>query len=147
MELLVLALVGLIVIGPDKLPGLARDAARMMRTLREMATGARTQLRDELGPEFADLDLRSLIRALPSSGRSSATRTCPSSTREPRCATPCRTSRRPQRRRRHHPASGRSGGARKRPSTRTRPSGDLASFATQSSTWDAPQPSQVERFG
>ena len=60
MELLVLALIGLIVIGPDKLPGLARDAARMLRGLREMATGARTQLRDELGPEFADLDLRSL---------------------------------------------------------------------------------------
>jgi sec-independent protein translocase protein TatB len=60
MELLVLALVGLIVIGPDKLPGLARDAARMLRTLREMATGARTQLREELGPEFADIDLRSL---------------------------------------------------------------------------------------
>ena len=60
MELLVLALVGLIVIGPDKLPGLARDAARMLRTLREMATGARSQLREELGPEFADIDLRSL---------------------------------------------------------------------------------------
>lgn len=55
-----LGLVGLIVLGPDKLPGLARDAARMLRTLREMATGARTQLRDELGPEFADIDLRNL---------------------------------------------------------------------------------------
>ena len=32
----------------------------MIRTLREMATGARTQLRDELGPEFADVDLRNL---------------------------------------------------------------------------------------
>jgi sec-independent protein translocase protein TatB len=60
LELLVLALVGLIVIGPDKLPGLARDAARLLRTLRDMATGARSQLRDELGPEFADVDLRSL---------------------------------------------------------------------------------------
>jgi sec-independent protein translocase protein TatB len=60
LELVVLAIVGMIVIGPDKLPGLARDAARMIRTLREMATGARTQLRDELGPEFADMDLRSL---------------------------------------------------------------------------------------
>lgn len=60
MELLVLAIVGLIVIGPDKLPGLARDAARMLRTLRDMAQGARTQLRDELGPEFADIDLRNL---------------------------------------------------------------------------------------
>jgi sec-independent protein translocase protein TatB len=60
MELLVLAIVGLIVLGPDRLPGLARDAARMLKTLREMATGARTQLRDELGPEFADIDLRNL---------------------------------------------------------------------------------------
>lgn len=60
MELLVLAIVGLIVLGPDKLPGLARDAARMLRTLRDLAQGARTQLRDELGPEFADIDLRNL---------------------------------------------------------------------------------------
>ena len=60
LELLVLAVVGLIVLGPDRLPGLARDAARMIRTLRDLAQGARTQLRDELGPEFADIDLRNL---------------------------------------------------------------------------------------
>lgn len=62
MELLVLAVVGLIVMGPERLPKLARDAARMIKTLREMADGARTQLREELGPEFADqlTDLRNL---------------------------------------------------------------------------------------
>jgi sec-independent protein translocase protein TatB len=60
LEFVVLAFVGVVVLGPDRLPGLARDAARMLRTLREMATGARTQLREELGPEFADIDLRSL---------------------------------------------------------------------------------------
>jgi sec-independent protein translocase protein TatB len=60
LELMVLAVVGLIVLGPDRLPGLAKDAARMIRTLRDLATGARTQLRDELGPEFADVDLRNL---------------------------------------------------------------------------------------
>lgn len=60
MEFLVLAIVAVIVIGPDRLPNLARDAARMLRTLRELATGARTQLRDELGPEFADLGLDEL---------------------------------------------------------------------------------------
>ncbi len=59
-ELLVLAIVGLIVLGPEKLPGLAKDAARMLRTLRELSTGARLQLRDQLGPEFADVDLASL---------------------------------------------------------------------------------------
>ncbi|HEX2904772.1 MAG TPA: sec-independent translocase [Jatrophihabitans sp.] len=60
MEMLVLAAVALIVFGPDKLPQLAKDAARMLRTLRDLAQGARTQLNDELGPGFADLDLRSL---------------------------------------------------------------------------------------
>jgi sec-independent protein translocase protein TatB len=60
MEFLVLGIVAVIVIGPDRLPALARDAARMLRTLRELATGARTQLRDELGPEFADLGLAEL---------------------------------------------------------------------------------------
>ena len=59
-ELIVLAIIGLIVLGPDRLPGLARDAARMLRSLGEMATGARQQLRDELGPEFVDVDLRNL---------------------------------------------------------------------------------------
>ena len=60
MELLVLAVVGLIILGPDRLPGLARDAARLLKALREIATGAQTQLKDELGPEFANLDFRSL---------------------------------------------------------------------------------------
>ena len=59
-EFLVLAIVGLIVLGPERIPELTRDAARMLRTLRELAQGARTQLRDEIGPEFADLDLRDL---------------------------------------------------------------------------------------
>ena len=60
MEFVVLALVAVIVLGPDRLPQFARDAANLLRTLRDLATGARTQLRDELGPEFADLDLRNL---------------------------------------------------------------------------------------
>ncbi|MEP6851871.1 MAG: sec-independent translocase [bacterium] len=59
-EIAVLVIVALLVFGPDKLPTLAKDAARMVRTLRDLAQGARTQLRDELGPEFGDLDLRSL---------------------------------------------------------------------------------------
>lgn len=59
-EMLVLAAVALIAFGPDRLPQLAKDAARMLRTLRDLAHGARSQLNDELGPEFADFDLRSL---------------------------------------------------------------------------------------
>ena len=66
MELGVLALVGMIVLGPERLPGLVRDATRMLRQLRDMATGARDQLKNELGPEFSDVDLQALrdLRAL-----------------------------------------------------------------------------------
>ncbi len=60
LEFLVLAAVALIVFGPDRLPQLTKDAARMLRTLRDLAQGARTQLNSELGPEFADFDLSSL---------------------------------------------------------------------------------------
>jgi sec-independent protein translocase protein TatB len=65
-ELLVLAFVGVIVLGPERLPGLARDAANVLRQLRDMATGARNQLKNELGPEFSDIDLQALrdLRAL-----------------------------------------------------------------------------------
>jgi sec-independent protein translocase protein TatB len=65
-ELLVLAFVGVIVLGPERLPALARDAANVLRQLRDMATGARNQLKNELGPEFSDVDLQALrdLRAL-----------------------------------------------------------------------------------
>jgi len=65
-ELLVLAFVGVIVLGPERLPALARDAANMLRQLRDLATGARNQLKNELGPEFSDVDLQALrdLRAL-----------------------------------------------------------------------------------
>src|SRR3954454_24875960 len=72
MELVILGIVAIIVIGPDRLPGLARDAAQMLRTLRELATGARTQLRDELGPEFADMDLGELRNLNPRTALSRA---------------------------------------------------------------------------
>jgi sec-independent protein translocase protein TatB len=59
-KLLLLLTLGLIVLGPEKLPALVRDAARMLRTLHELANGAREQFSTELGPELGDLDLRAL---------------------------------------------------------------------------------------
>ncbi|MDD7937775.1 Sec-independent protein translocase protein TatB [Actinomycetospora lutea] len=64
-ELLVLALVGLFVLGPERLPAAASWVANTVRTIRDYATGARDQLRQELGPEFDELrkpleDLRSV---------------------------------------------------------------------------------------
>lgn len=59
-EVLVLAILGLIIFGPNRLPKAAADAARMLRELRSMARGAASDLKAELGPELADLDLRGL---------------------------------------------------------------------------------------
>jgi sec-independent protein translocase protein TatB len=59
-EILALIVIALIVFGPDKLPKVAKDAGQMLRQLREMANGAKTQLKSELGPEFADIDLDTL---------------------------------------------------------------------------------------
>lgn len=59
-ELAVIAFVAVLVFGPDKLPDLARQAGRVVRQVRNLANQARDELRDELGPEYADLDLRDL---------------------------------------------------------------------------------------
>ena len=66
-EFIGLAIVALIVLGPEKLPRYAADAARMLRQVRRMATEARAEVTRELGPEMKDLSLtdlnpRSLVR-------------------------------------------------------------------------------------
>ena len=59
-EFLVLALVALLVVGPERLPKYASQLARLVREVRRMATGAREQVRAELGPEFDDIDWKKL---------------------------------------------------------------------------------------
>lgn len=59
-ELAVIALVAIFVFGPDRLPDLAKQAGAMLRKARDFANAARDELRDELGPEFSDLELRDL---------------------------------------------------------------------------------------
>jgi len=59
-ELAVIALVAVLVFGPDRMPDLARQAAQMLKKAKQFANAARDELRDELGPEYADLELRDL---------------------------------------------------------------------------------------
>lgn len=59
-EILVLAAFAVIIFGPEKLPELARKAARVLNYLRNIANDAQGRLREELGPEFADLELADL---------------------------------------------------------------------------------------
>jgi sec-independent protein translocase protein TatB len=59
-ELALIAFLAVLVFGPDKLPELARQAGRLIRDLRRFANNARDELRSELGPEYADLELSDL---------------------------------------------------------------------------------------
>ncbi|WP_158885336.1 Sec-independent protein translocase protein TatB [Amycolatopsis anabasis] len=64
-EILVLIVAGLFILGPERLPEAAAWLGKGMRKVRDFASGARQQLRDEMGPEFDDFrkpleDLRQL---------------------------------------------------------------------------------------
>lgn len=67
LELVALAVVAMLVLGPDKLPRYAADAARVLRQVRRLANDAKAEMSRELGPELqdismADLNPRSLVR-------------------------------------------------------------------------------------
>jgi sec-independent protein translocase protein TatB len=59
-KILVLAVIALIVFGPNELPKVASQAGRMLRDLRRIAEGAKADLREGLGPEFKEFDFEDL---------------------------------------------------------------------------------------
>jgi sec-independent protein translocase protein TatB len=59
-KLLVLAVIALVIFGPNELPKIASQAGRALRDLRRIAEGAKNDLREGLGPEFADFDIEDL---------------------------------------------------------------------------------------
>lgn len=54
-EFMVLLVAALVILGPERLPGAVSWVTKTMRQVREYASGASQQLKDELGPEFDDL--------------------------------------------------------------------------------------------
>ena len=59
-KLLVLAVIALVVFGPDQLPKIAAQAGRALRDLRQIAEAAANDLRDGLGPALADFEIEDL---------------------------------------------------------------------------------------
>ena len=60
LKIAVLAVIALVVFGPDQLPKLAAQAGRALRDVRRLAENARADLQEQLGPEFSDFDLNEL---------------------------------------------------------------------------------------
>lgn len=59
-KLLLIGLIAVFLIGPDRLPGYAAQFARLIRSLRDMANGAKSRMREEMGPDFDDVDWQKL---------------------------------------------------------------------------------------
>jgi sec-independent protein translocase protein TatB len=59
-KLLVLGLIALIVFGPERLPAMAAQAGRVLREVRRMLDGAKSELQENLGPELSQLDISDL---------------------------------------------------------------------------------------
>ena len=59
-KLLIILVIAVILIGPERLPGYAAQLARLVKTLRGFAAGAKERMREEMGPEFDEVDWRKL---------------------------------------------------------------------------------------
>ena len=59
-EVLGLAILGMMLVGPERLPKLAVEAAQWVKKIRGLATTATAELRENLGPGFEDLQPKDL---------------------------------------------------------------------------------------
>ena len=57
-EILLLGVLAILVLGPERLPEYAAKFGRFVRQARSMADRAKQQLKEEMGPEFSDVDWR-----------------------------------------------------------------------------------------
>jgi sec-independent protein translocase protein TatB len=59
-KILILAVIGLVIFGPEQLPKMAAQAGQALRNLRRLADNAKADLSESLGPEFRDFDFNDL---------------------------------------------------------------------------------------
>lgn len=55
-KLIIIAVIAVFLVGPDRLPAYAAQLARVVKSLRAMADGAKDRMREEMGPEFDEVD-------------------------------------------------------------------------------------------
>ena len=59
-KIAILLVLAVVIFGPEQLPKLAQQAGRALRDLRKLADNATRDLKEGLGPEFADFDVTDL---------------------------------------------------------------------------------------
>lgn len=60
LELVTLAVLAILLFGPDRLPEFIQNTAALIRKFREFSDNAKQEIRSELGPEFADFEFEDL---------------------------------------------------------------------------------------
>ena len=60
LEFITLVVLAILVFGPEKLPKMIQDTARVLRKIREFSESAKQDIRAELGPEFKDFEFEDL---------------------------------------------------------------------------------------
>ena len=59
-KLIIIAVIAVFLVGPQRLPYYASQLARLVKTVRGFASGAKDRLREEMGPDFDDVDWKKL---------------------------------------------------------------------------------------
>lgn len=59
-EMVALVVLAVVIFGPDKLPKVISEVMGFIRKVREFSDGAKADIRNELGPDFQDLDFTDL---------------------------------------------------------------------------------------
>lgn len=59
-KLLIIGVIAVFLLGPERLPHYAAQLGRLVRSLRDMANGAKDRMREEMGPEFDEVDWKQL---------------------------------------------------------------------------------------
>lgn len=59
-KVLIILVIAAFVLGPERIPLYAKKLGELVRGLKRMADGAKDRLRDEMGPEFDEVDWRQL---------------------------------------------------------------------------------------
>ena len=59
-KLVIIGIIAVFLLGPERLPYYASQLARLTKTVRGMANGAKERMREEMGPDFDEVDWKKL---------------------------------------------------------------------------------------
>lgn len=59
-KILLILVIAMFILGPERLPGYAKKLGEFVRSMKHLADGAKDRLRDEMGPDFDEVDWKQL---------------------------------------------------------------------------------------